>query len=231
MKRFWTNALPARENGAYLIRLDGRPVKTPGGAPLAVPYEALAKGIAGEWSMAAADFTPDDLPLTQLACTALERIPPHRREIVSRLAAYGLNDLLCYRAPETEPLAARQHEEWDPWLRWFDATHEIGLITTIGLMPVRQLPWTGEKLETLLAARSDYALAALGLLIPALGSFVLALAAAEGALSAAAACEIAALDERFQEERWGEDPQELARRARIRAEAEAATRFLALTRS
>lgn len=231
MKRFWTNALSIRENGLYYVQLDQRPVKMPSGARLNTPFQALAKSIAEEWSMVQADFTPDDLPLTQMTCTALERIPQHRREIMTQLAAYGLNDLLCYRADAPEGLTERQHAQWDPWLHWLDSTYEIGLITTIGLMPVSQLPWTKNKLEALLALRSDYELAGLGVLIPALGSFVLGLATAEGALTPQSACEIAALDEIWQAEKWGEDEQERTRRARILADAESAALFIRLTKS
>lgn len=164
-----------------------------------------------------------------MVCTAQERVALHREEIIRQLAAYGLNDLLCYRAEGPPELAARQHAEWDPWLRWLNATHGIGLITTIGLMPVNQLPWTREKLEALLAARDDAALAALGVLIPALGSFVLGLAAAEGALEAQAACAAAALDELWQAGQWGDDPLDEARRARVLADVSAALDFLKLT--
>ncbi|MGE4480933.1 ATP12 family chaperone protein [Acidocella sp.] len=228
MKRFWKHAAPRREAGLYTVSLDNRTVKTPGGTALAVPGRALAEAIAQEWNEAQAEFSPADLPLTQLACTARERIAPHRADIVRQLAAYGLNDLLCYRADTPPALAARQHAQWDPWLRWMDTTHGIGLITTEGLMPVNQLPWTEDKLMALLAARTQDELAGLGVLIPGLGSFVLGLAVAEGALAPQAACAAAALDELWQAEQWGEDPEELAKRAKILADIEDAARFIRL---
>ncbi|HTQ71357.1 MAG TPA: ATP12 family protein [Acidocella sp.] len=231
MKRFWSSATPLLEAGRYTVQLDSRAVKMPSGAPLAVPYLALAEGIAQEWNAAGAEFSADDLPLTQLACTAHERVAPHRAEIITQLAAYGLNDLLCYRADSPEPLVSRQHAQWDPWLRWMEATHGIGLITTNGLMPVNQLPWTAGKLEALLAARSDYQLAALGVLIPALGSFVLGLATAEAALDPETACATAALDELWQAEQWGEDSEDAARRAKVFTDVEAAARFIRLARA
>ncbi len=229
MKRFWSSATPLQEAGLYIVQLDKRPVKMPSGAPLAVPHQALANAIAEEWNQARAEFSPDDLPLTQLACTAHERVAPHRPEIISQLAAYGLNDLLCYRADSPPPLVSRQHAEWDPWLRWMEASHGIGLITTNGLMPVNQLPWTAGKLEALLATRTDYELAALGVLIPALGSFVLGIATAEAALDPETACATAALDELWQAGQWGEDPEDAARRAKTQADVEEAARFIRLT--
>ncbi|MBU6418870.1 MAG: hypothetical protein KGQ79_03995 [Proteobacteria bacterium] len=229
MKRFWSHAAPLEEAGLYIVQLDKRVVKMPSGAPLAVPYRALAEAIAQEWEEAAKDFSPNDLPLTQLACTARERIAPHRANIIAQLAAYGLNDLLCYRAEGPELLVSRQHAEWDPWLRWFNAAHGIGLITTSGLMPVNQLPWTKTKLEALLTNRTNDELAALGVLVPVLGSFVLGLAAAEGALDPEAACTTAALDELWQAEQWGKDEAEAAKHAAHMAEVVDAVRFIRLT--
>ncbi|GAN79733.1 ATP12 family chaperone protein [Acidocella aminolytica] len=228
MKRFWSNATPVETGGLYGVLLDSRAVKLPSGAEMTVPYKKLAAAIAQEWAVAKAEFSPNDLPLTQLVCTAQERVAPHRAEIIAQLAAYGLNDLLCYRADSPPTLVARQHEEWDPWLRWLDSAHGIGLITTNGLMPVNQLPWTAGKLDSLLAARSDYELAALGVLIPVLGSFVLGLATAEGLLLPETACAAASLDELWQTEQWGEDEEDSLKRGKILAEVEDAIRFLRL---
>lgn len=228
MKRFWTNSSPSPQGEGYMILLDRSPVKLPSGGPLTVPFAGLAKAIAQEWQQAGSTFTADDLPLTQLVCTALERIAPQRAEIIKSLVAYGLNDLLCYRAESPQALVARQHAAWDPWLTWFETTHGIGLITTSGLMPVNQLPWTADKLDALLRAQTDYQLAALGLLIPALGSFVLGVAVAQKALSPDLACTTAALDELWQAEQWGEDPEDKNRRAALLADVRHTVHFLTL---
>lgn len=228
MKRFWTDATPSRQGDAYMVLLDKSPVKLPGGGALTVPFAALAEAIAQEWRETGTTFTPDDLPLTQLVCTAQERVAPHRAEIIRSLVAYGLNDLLCYRAETPPSLVARQHAAWDPWLEWFETAHDIGLITTSGLMPVNQLPWTAGKLETLLHDQTDYRLAALGLLIPALGSFVLGMAVAQGMLSSDLACATAALDELWQAEQWGEDAEDKTRREVLLADVRHTVHFLAL---
>ena len=72
---------------------------TCGVAPLeSVP---LAEAIAAEWAEAPENFTPDDVPLTRLVATAQERVRTHRAAIIDQLAAYGRNDLLCYRAADS----------------------------------------------------------------------------------------------------------------------------------
>ena len=73
-------------------------------------------------------------------------------------------------------------------------------------------------------------LAALGVAIPALGSLVLGLALAEGRLDAAEACRLAFLDESFQQERWGEDAEALARQDGVVKDVALAARLLALAR-
>jgi len=228
MKRFWKSVTIETEGTAFGVRLDSRPVKLPSGAPLYLPYGALAQGVADEWSAIGTNFTPEDLPFTRLASTAQERIPQHRDNIIGQLAAYGLNDLLSYRADTPEPLVARQHEQWDPWLDWANATLDVCLLTTTGLMPVNQLPWSGDRFAQKLATYSDYTLAALGVIVPALGSLVLGLAVAEGALTAADACAAAFLDELWQAEQWGEDDEALQRRAHAQNDIILTARFMAL---
>ncbi len=100
MKRFWTETAVVFDNGEFVVRLDGRPVKRPNGQVLSVPFQALAEGIAAEWAATGPNFTADDLPLTRLATTAQDRVRMNRAEIIAQLADYGMNDLICYRAAD-----------------------------------------------------------------------------------------------------------------------------------
>ena len=49
MKRFWKEVAVVAEDGGWVIRLEDRPVRTPGRAALIVPTRALAEAIADEW--------------------------------------------------------------------------------------------------------------------------------------------------------------------------------------
>ncbi len=60
------------------------------------------------------------------------------------------------------------------------------------------------------------------------GSIVLGLAMARGALTAEPAFRTALLDELYESERWGEEGQQQKRHARLRADLEAAERYLEL---
>ena len=168
------------------------------------------------------------MPLTRLASTAQERVAPHRADIIGQLAAYGMNDLLCYRAEAPDDLVARQSAAWDCWLQWAGTNYGVHLLSTAGLVPVNQPPDTGNMLREILSAQSDNMIAALGVIVPALGSLVLGLALIARALEPQAACETACLDELWQEQQWGTDGEAMARRAKIIEDVAVSARFMYL---
>jgi chaperone required for assembly of F1-ATPase len=232
MKRFWDTASTAAADGHWQVRLDGKPVRLPGGAPLAVPSAAVAAAVAAEWQDAGgargAEMSYADLPLTRLVGTAQERIAPDPEPVVLELARYGESDLLCYRAEHPQALAALQHQGWQPWLDWAAQRHDAQLRTTTGVVHVAQSPRALAALARAVAAQPPLALAALGVAVPALGSLVLGLALAEGAIEAAEAHRLGILDETFQASLWGHDAEAAARHARIAEEVATAGRLLAL---
>jgi chaperone required for assembly of F1-ATPase len=235
MKRFWDHAVAlGRPEGGYAVLLDGRPLRLPGGTPLATASAPLAEAIAAEWQAAGerrgGEMTMEEVPLTRLLGTAQERVAPDPAATVAGLARYAETDLLCYRAEEPR-LAALQAREWQPWLDWVAAALDAPLTVTAGLMPVPQPGPSLCALRAAVAAHAAEELAALGLAVPALGSLVLGLALAAGRLTAAEAHRLSVLDETFQEERWGTDPAAAARRARDAADVALAERFLALVRA
>ncbi len=85
-------------------------------------------------------------------------------------------------------------------------------------------------LRKAVAARSNFELAALSAVATAAGSLTIALALVAGRIDATAAFDAAQLDESYQIERWGEDPEAARRRTAIKADIETAARFLALLR-
>lgn len=234
MKRFWDTASVEPEPDGFGIRLDGRPMRLPGGAILLVRPEPLARAIAEEWQLAGGgkggEMSFADTPLTRLAGTAQERVAPHRDATVDAIARYGESDLLCYRAESPDALVARQHAAWQPWLDWAERTHRAPLRVTSGVSYIKQHHDTIDALKRAVAAQDLYGLAGLGIAVPALGSLVLGLALAQGALDAAAAADLGALDELFQAEQWGEDEEAAKRRAAVRSDIGLAGRFMALSR-
>lgn len=227
MKRFWSTASVVPEGDAFAVRLDTRPLKLPGGAALSVPFAPLADAIAAEWEAAPEHFTPDDMPLTRLVATAQERVRTHRAAIIDQLAAYGRNDLLCYRATDGAARAT-EDEAWSPWTGWAEQRFGITLAIAAGLMPVAQSPAVHTAFQRALDGMSDYALAGLGVIVPALGSLILGLAIEAGALAPAEACRLAALEELTQEQRWGTDAQAETRRHKRAEDVAESARFMVL---
>jgi len=230
MKRFWTTTTTIADGEHFTVLLDSKPLKLPGGRVLSVPYPALAEAIAVEWGAAPTEFSPDDLPLTQLASTAQDRVALHRANIIRQLAAYGMNDLLCYRADGPAPLVAQQSRLWDQWLHWAQNRHGVELLITAGVLPINQPTETAARFTAALDAFTEYGLAALGVIVPALGSLVLGLALAEGALDAQTASDTAFTDELWQEANWGQDKEAITRRRHIAADVAVSQRFLELCR-
>jgi chaperone required for assembly of F1-ATPase len=233
MKRFWDHASTDLEDGAYRILLDGKPMRLPGGGVLRIDGTALAQAIAAEWQAAGGakggSMSFADVPLTRLAGTAQERIAADPAPTVTALAAYAETDLLCYRASEPEVLVKRQARLWQPWLDWAAETYGARLVVSDGVMPVAQNPQALARLKAVVASQPVSVLAALGIVVPALGSLVLGLAMAAFRLEAAAAHELACLDERFQAELWGEDAQAASRRRAIASDVALAQHFMALS--
>ena len=232
MKRFWDTAALAADGAQWQVLLDGRPMRLPGGGKLAIPHRGLAAALAAEWQDAGGakggEMTFADVPLTRLAGTAQERIAPDPEPVALELARYAESDLLCYRADIPVALARRQATLWQPWLDWAAQRHAAQLKVTTGIIHVAQDPIALAALATAVASHDPLGLAGLGVAVPALGSLVLGLAIADGALEPAAAHDLAMLDELFQESQWGHDEDAALRRSRVGADIAVAGRFLAL---
>jgi chaperone required for assembly of F1-ATPase len=225
VKRFYKEATVGAGNA---VLLDGRPVRTPGRAPLAVRAARLAAAIADEWNAQGETIDPRSMPLTGLANAAIDRIAPARETFARGLAAYGESDLLCYRAEGPAPLVARQAEHWDPILGWARDRYDIAFEVTAGIVHRPQPPETVARLAAAIGTRDPFALAGLSPLVTVSGSLVVALALAEGAIGLDAAWAAASLDEQWQAEQWGEDAEAAAALANRRADVAAAARFLSL---
>jgi chaperone required for assembly of F1-ATPase len=225
MKRFWKNVTVDAERG---VRLDDRPVRTPGRAPLLLPTDMLAEAVADEWRAVADDIDPRAMPLTGLANAAIDRITPDPAAFAAGLAAYGESDLLCYRADSPPDLVARQAAQWDPPLDWARARYDMHFEIVTGVMHRPQPEATIERLGAAIATRTAFELAPLSTIVTITGSLVLALALAERAMDADTVWAAANLDEDWQAEQWGEDDLAVKTREAHQREFEAAARFLSL---
>jgi len=230
MKRFYRTARVEPIDGGFTVTLDGKPVRTPAKAPLALASRALADAIAAEWQAQQAEVKPAALPLTRLASTAIDLVTPRRAEVIAGIAKYAGTDLVCYRAEHPPALAARQHQAWQPLIDWAELRYEAPLVVTAGIVPQPQPEASLAAYAAAVAAHDDMALAALNLATAACGSLVLALALHERRIDAETAFALSQLDESYEIEQWGEDAEQTQRRAALRDDILLAARFLALLR-
>jgi len=224
MKRFYKEVGIA--DGA--IQLDGRPVRTPARALLALPTAALADSVAAEWQAQGDSIDPRTMPLTGLSNAAIDRVAPDKAAFARPLAAYAETDLLSYRATDPPELVARQAEAWDPLLDWASRRYDVHFTVTGGIVHVAQPPATVARLGDALGTLDVFSLAAMSPLVTISGSLVAALAVLEGEIDAETAFAVTHLDELWQAEQWGEDILATQAREARRADFLAAARFAAL---
>lgn len=227
-KRFYTAAeANAAGEGLFRIELDGRPVRTPGRNPVAVPSRALAEALAEEWRGQGEFIDPMRMPMTRLANSALDGVAGAMGEVAGEIVRYAGSDLLCYRADAPEKLVALQGELWDPLLDWARETFGAVFMLSEGILYVEQPPRTLELIGAALPT-DPLRLAALNLMTTLSGSAVIALAVARGRLTAEEGWRAAHADEEIQEQLWGADAEALERRATRFRDFEAAARLVAL---
>lgn len=228
MKRFWTSAAAVPGAGGWQVELDGKPLRTPAKAVLAVPREALAHAIAEEWNAVESAVEPRAMPLTGLANAAIDRIAPDGAGFAAGLAKYAEADLACYRADGPTGLVERQSAVWDRLLAWARRRFDVDFAVTSGIVHVDQPAATVERLAHAVAALDAFQLAGLSPMVTAGGSLVAALAVIEGAMTADAAWAAVSVDDAWQAERWGADAEAEKALAGREADFRAGARFVEL---
>ncbi len=201
------------------VLLDGKPVRTPKGAALIAPTEALGAMLAAEWEAQATHIDMTAMHATRLAFTAIDFIPGARDAVAAEVARYAGSDALCYFADGPTSLIERQVRQWGAVLDWADKTLDLQFRRAAGIGYVDQPAATLLKAAKLAQAQDDFSLAALAHATSLFGSAVLALALLKDQFSGDEALDISRLEETFQQEQWGIDEEAAERTANQRAEA------------
>lgn len=230
MKRFYHEVAVAPEGAGWRVLLDGRGVKTVGGQAQLLPTAALAEALAAEWAGQGKVIDPAAFTLRDLADYTLDIAGPDRAATVAALLRFAESDTLCYRADPDEPLHTRQLEVWEPLLRDAEARWDVQFERISGVIHHAQPEATLRRLETVLTAESDVALAALNTLASLAASLVIGLAALEPDADAAALWSAANLEEDWQAELWGKDAEAEVLRTRRFSTFSAAMDFARLAR-
>ncbi|CAG1005086.1 MAG: ATPase [Rhizobiaceae bacterium] len=229
-KRFYDKVSVEERADGFVVLLDGKTVRTPGKALLALPTEAAAALVAAEFEAQGERIDPVTMPVTRLVNTAIDGVAADMEAVIEDILRFASSDLLCYRADGPDGLVARQADAWDPVIDWARARLGARFILAEGIVHVAQPREAIGAAGVRLSQRVEpLRLAALHLMTTLTGSALLALAVEDGAMSADAAWAAAHVDETWNAEQWGEDYEAAARNAARRRDFLAATALLAAT--
>ncbi len=226
-KRFYEAVTIEEGEGGFAVLLDGRRMKTPARRGFCVPDRAAAQAAAAEWEAQGEFIDPATMPMTRLLNTIIDGIADDPAPVRDDVARYAETDLLFYRAGEPERLAERQRERWDPVVTWAEARLGGRFRLAEGVMHVAQPRESLAAVRSHVARETDpFRIAALHQATTLTGSALLALALADGRLTADEAWSLAHLDEDWNIEQWGADEEAAERRARRWDEMRAASLLL-----
>ncbi|PBB85795.1 MULTISPECIES: ATP12 family chaperone protein [unclassified Mesorhizobium] len=226
-KRFYKTVSVVPVEKGFAVHLDGKSVRTPGKAPLAVPTEKAAVLVADEFSAQGDVIDPVTMPVMRLVNTALDGVASDPQAVLEDVLRFASSDLLCYRADGPQGLVERQNRFWDPVLDW--ARSKLGARFNLaeGIIHIEQPRETIAVLGAHLAQRTEpLRLAAIHVMTSLTGSALLALAVDFGELDGEQAWAAAHVDEDWQIEHWGQDAEAVARRAARKRDMMAAVSLL-----
>ena len=224
-KRFYKVAAAERLGDAWTVALDGRTIKTPERAALALPTRGLAEAIAAEWDAQDAHIDLLSLHLTRLANVAIDRTPEVRDGMADEVARFCETDLICHVAEEPEDLVALEEGHWAPVRDWAADVLGVILVTTEGVRAAPQPDASLEAARDYALSLDDFRLTGLVFACALYGSALLAMAVCEGAVAADEAFDMSVIDQTWQLSRWGEDEEASAATEAKREEARAIGRW------
>ncbi|MBZ9993535.1 ATP12 family chaperone protein [Mesorhizobium sp. BH1-1-4] len=231
-RRFYKEVSVAPVEGGFAVHLDGKPVRTPGKALLALPTEAAAALVADEFAQQGETINPVTMPVMRLANTAIDGVATDPQAVLEDVLRFASSDMLCYRADAPQGLVERQNEQWDPVIDWARASLGARFNLAEGIIHVEQPRETIAVLGSHLAQRAEpLRLAAIHVMTSLTGSALLALAVDFGALDGEEAWAAGHVDEDWQIAQWGQDAEAVARRAARKRDMMAAVSLLEALRA
>lgn len=232
MKRFYKTAEAGTAPGGYVVRLDGKLIKTPLQNPLLLPTQALAEAIAQEWAAQGDEIKPLDMPLTRLANTMIDKAHgADRIAMNAEVLKYGGSDLICYFATHPPALVRLHEEHWVPLIDWLKKKHAIALETVAGIQYHPQPPAALDKMKKIIEGLEAADFTVVQAATASTGSIVIALALLEGKISAEEAHHAACVDEIYQLKTWGADELAQKRLDNLRADLGVIAQFTALLKA
>ncbi|SFJ20618.1 ATP12 family chaperone protein [Aerobium aerolatum] len=222
-KRFYKDVTVTQVDDGFSVQLDGKPVRTPGKALLAVPTQPAAELLAAEFDAQQETINPVSMPVVRLVNTAIDGVATDLQAVLEDVMRFSGSDLVCYRADAPQELVQRQADAWDPILDWAQTTLGARFILGEGIMHVAQPREAVTAVGIWLKQREDaFRLSSIHLMTSLTGSALIALAVEAGAITPDEGWKIAHVDEDWTNEHWGEDAEATARRIARRKDFDAA---------
>ncbi|MEP1208095.1 MAG: ATP12 family protein [Rhizobiaceae bacterium] len=213
-KRFYKDVEVAQEDGLHLVKLDDRPVKTPGKSPLASSSSEIAEFMAAEWRDQREVIDPITMPVTRLVNTAIDGVAADMQVVQEDIVRFASSDMLCYRADGPGGLDDLHRELWDPLIDWAHVALGARFTLAEGVVFVEQPAEAMTAFNGHVGQINDpLALAACHLVTSLTGSAIVAMAVYKGEIGLDEAWKVAHVDEDWNIAHWGEDDEARARRA------------------
>lgn len=226
-KRFYKTVDVIEEEGGFVVRLDGKSVRTPVRTPVRVANEPTALLLAGEWQAQEEHIDPTTMPMTRLVNTAIDGVATDMQAVKEDIIRFAGSDLLCYRADGPQGLQAMQLEHWDPLIDWAQSALGARFVLTEGIIHVAQPPETISAYSAHVGMIDQpVQLASVHSLTSLSGSAIIAMALFKGSVDADEAWTATHVDENWQASQWGEDSEAQALRAARKREFDAAVEML-----
>ena len=209
MHKFYKKARYKKNATFYHIYLDDRAYLTPLKAPFVVPSKSLAKEIRKEFNDQKKHIIFTTMPMTQIACTILDKVTNDRLKIVAMIIDYIANDILFY--PHTTPKNSTNtniHQYWQHALKWSQEYFKASIRTQENFMisspPIQSDIWQ-ENTKNYIENLDDWRLGLLAQAVFITGSFILSSMMIERVISYHHAHLLAENEYYTQMADWGED--------------------------
>ncbi|RGP39958.1 ATP synthase mitochondrial F1 complex assembly factor [Altererythrobacter insulae] len=215
MKRFYEKVdVTEVADGGWQVTLDGRGLKTVKGTPQIVPTRALAQELAREWSDQGEDMEASHFVHRDQTDFAIDIVALDRGAAIDQMIKYAETDTLCYRADPDDALFARQQSKWEPLLAKVEQSHGLKFTRVSGIMHREQPEATMANLRKQLQEKDAFTLAGMQTMAALSASMCVPLLALEDDAEPISLWRAASLEEEWQADLWGRDPQAEERRAK-----------------
>ena len=202
-KRNWKSVKLKKSSSGYIIFLDDNILKTPAGTKCLLKSRDIAHEVCKEWSRIKSEINYNYMPYTKMSFLSVDRSERESMELKTKLVAYGMSDLLCYRAEIESDLAKLQSKGWDPLLKWAQTKLNLTFMICNSIMPVEQSRGLELKLLKLVKSIDSLELTTFNELVTLSGSLIISFAIQKKKLSPEKAWKLTRIDEDWQRHRWG----------------------------